>query len=80
MGIKDSHNSNFRNKEWINSSNKIQAFVKHTTQQHYQLLIIGNRSWKYDYDNSTMMHCSYVHVGLQLGEATIHRARSLDPK
>ena len=45
---KDSHVSNSGSKEWINSSqisNDVEAFVKLTTQQCYELLIIGH-AWK----------------------------------
>ena len=54
--------------------------MKHKTQRHCQLLIIEN-SKKYDHGYSTVMHHSFIHVSLQLGEAiaTIHWAHSLGP-
>ena len=58
--------------------NKVKAFIKYTTQQHCQLLIFGN-SRKYDYGDFTVTHRLYVRVSLQLGEATIHWAHSLEP-
>ena len=42
---KGSHVSNSGSKEWINSSqisNDVEAFVKLTTRQFYELLIIGH--------------------------------------
>ena len=33
----------------------------------------------YNYGDSTVMHCSYIHVSLQLGEVNIHWPDSLEP-
>ena len=71
--------SGTRNGKIVNQDcNKIEAFVKRTSQQHCQLLVIGN-SGKYNYRDSTETHCSHVCVSLWLGEATIYWAHSLEP-
>ena len=48
--------------------NKIEAFVKCTTQHHWKFPGV---IW-----DLTVMYCSHVHVSLQLGEAIIHPAHS----
>ena len=58
--------------------NKIEPFVKCTTQQCCQLLIIESTR-KYDYGDSIVTLCLRIHVSLQLGETTIQLSHSLEP-